>query len=472
MLDVGAVREFPVARVCAAAALVSALALARVLGAGRGLREERRRGAIVRAPRAPRAGRVRTRVEPNVGSLRIGGVPIGVADEPKHFKILGTTGTGKTTAIGELLGGALARGDRAVITDPGGVYLERFYDPYRGDVILNPFESRSVRWDPFAELGRVYDYEGLARGLIARSGDVSGREWRGYARTFVAAVLRRCDETGRRSAGQLWRTLAVAPSDELRRLVAGTAAQPFLDPDNARMFGSIRSVTVSACAALEHIRAQHATPFSVKNWVTRGRGVLFIPYQASEIAALQAIIATWVRLAIFETMSERREGERRFWYAVDELDALGPIDGLKDALARLRRFAGRCVLGFQSVAQVVSTYGGGDAQTIVENCGNTLILRCAASERGGTACFASRLIGEREVVRRQISRGRDRGVPFSGRGMRLSTHLSDQIVTEPAVLPSEIQQLPDLSGYWKSASSSQWVRINLMRKPGRWRSII
>ena len=51
---------------------------------------------------------------------------------------------------------------------------------------------------------------------------------------------------------------------------------------------------------------------------------------------------------------------------------------------------------------------GGDAQTIVENCGNTLILRCSASENGGTSQFASRLIGEREVLRRQVSRGSDR----------------------------------------------------------------
>ena len=67
------------------------------------------------------------------------------------------------------------------------------------------------------------------------------------------------------------------------------------------------------------------------------------------------------------------------WFVVDELDALGQIDGLKDALARLRKFGGRCVLGFQSVAQVSSTYGAGEAQTIVENCGNTLILRCSAA---------------------------------------------------------------------------------------------
>lgn len=36
---------------------------------------------------------------------------------------------------------------------------------------------------------------------------------------------------------------------------------------------------------------------------------------------------------------------------------------------------------------------------IVENCGNTLILRCSLSERGGTAEFASRLIGKREIIR-------------------------------------------------------------------------
>src|ERR1700734_1837391 len=94
------------------------------------------------------------------------------------------------------------------------------------------------------------------------------------------------------------------------------------------------------------------------------------------------------------------------------LTPVAVIDGLKDALARLRKFGGRCVLGFQSIAQVSSTYGQGEAQTLIENCGNTLILRCSGSEQGGTSQFASRLIGEREIVRRQVSRGRDADGPF------------------------------------------------------------
>ena len=60
----------------------------------------------------------------------------------------------------------------------------------------------------------------------------------------------------------------------------------------------------------------------------------------------------------------------------------------------------------------------GEAQTIVENCGNTLILRCSGSENGGTSQFASRLIGEREILRRQISRGRDRETVILERAAR------------------------------------------------------
>src|ERR1700694_5627195 len=56
------------------------------------------------------------------------------------------------------------------------------------------------------------------------------------------------------------------------------------------------------------------------------------------------------------------------------------------------------------------------ANRIVENCGNTLILRCSGSEHGGTSQFASRLIGEREVIRRHTSRGRDRESWLSARG--------------------------------------------------------
>ena len=445
----------------AAAAMVAALT-ALFLGATALLRvpaaDGHKRGAEVLKGRAARRA-ARRRASHCAAAVRLAGVALEPREETRHCKLIGTTGTGKSTAIAGLLATALARGDRAIITDPDAGYAARFYQPRRGDLILNPFDARSVKWDPFAEVLQPWDVEQLASGLIPASEDAAAREWRGYARTFLAAVMRRCCECGRTDSRELWRLLTVAPSAELRPLISGTPAQPFLEPENARMFGSIRSVAASAAAAFEYVQAQRARSFSVRQFVRGGHGVLFMPYGAAQVPALRSIIATWMRIAIFEAMSHAGE-DQRLWFIVDELDSLGAIDGLKDALARLRKFGGRCVLGFQSIAQVSATYGSGEAQTIVENCGNTMILRCAGSEHGGTSQFAARLIGEREVIRRQIARGRDRPGLFAARDARRSTNVSEQHVLESAVLAAQLEQLPDLTGYLKTAASPCWLRVS------------
>jgi type IV secretory pathway TraG/TraD family ATPase VirD4 len=451
-----------------AVVLTAVLTLVAVLGsrtltAGprRSAREFHKRGVLI-ANGAPLRRRSKRRKSSRPELVTLAGVAIPPSDETKHFKLIGSTGTGKSTAIRELMGGAIARGDRAVFADPDGGYLECFYNRYRGDIVLNPFEPESAKWDPFAEIESSFDVDQLASGLIPDCEDAAAREWRGYARTFLTAVIRRCRLSGSRSLPNLWHLLMVASAEELRPVVADTPAQPFLEPDNARMFGSIRSVTGSAIAAFEYIQAQRAQPFSVRKWVRRRNcpSILFIPYRAGQIAALRSLISTWMHLAIFEAMSQSQHEDQRLWFVVDELDALGAIDGLKDALARLRKFGCRCVLGFQSVAQVSSTYGHGEAQTIVENCGNTLILRCSGSENGGTSQFASRLIGEREVLRRQISIGRDRESAFSSRGARRSRSVTEQHVIETAVMASQLEQLPDLCGYMKGASSAAWLKVN------------
>jgi type IV secretory pathway TraG/TraD family ATPase VirD4 len=381
--------------------------------------------------------------------------------QTKHFKFIGTTGTGKSTAIRELLRKAIDRGDRAVFADPDGGYCREFHQRYRGDIVLNPFEAESVQWDLFGEIRSSYDAEQLASALVPDCEDASGREWRAYARTFLATIIRRCHARGMHNPTDLWRLLNVASAEELRPWVAGTPAQPFLDADNARMFGSIRAVLTSAIAAFEFVVAQRGTAFSVRRWICdHGHcGNLFIPYKAGQIAALKSMIAAWLRLAIFEAMSQPEGRDQRLWFVIDELDALGTIDGLKDALARLRKFGGRCVLGFQSVSQVSGVYGQGPAQAIIENCGTTLLLRCSGSEQGGTSQFASRLIGDREVVRLQTSRGRDREGSLLGSGGRRSRNVTEQRTIETAVMPSELEQLPDLAGYLKTASSPAWRRV-------------
>jgi type IV secretory pathway TraG/TraD family ATPase VirD4 len=388
--------------------------------------------------------------------LSIAGVAVPLEDETKHFKFMGTTGAGKTTAMRELLDGALKRGDRAVIADPDGTFLSRFYNRHRGDIILNPFDSRSAKWDLFAELKNPYDIDQMARAFIPDRGNADPT-WTGYGRTFFSAVVKQARALNVRDIAELYRLLTAAKKEELRILVDGSPAAPFIEEGNDRFFGSVRATTSDSTKSLEYICAQRGPAFSVREWIKSGSGVLFLPYQADQIAALKSIISTWMRLAIFQTLS-MGEGDWRTWFAVDELDALGPIDGLADALPRLRKFGGRCALGFQSISQVSTTYGQGLAQAMVENCGTSLVLRCSASENGGTSRFASRLIGEREVLRVANSVSRSAagflGTPRDTHG------LSEHHATEFAVMAPEIEQLPDRSGFLKFPSEPAWIRVS------------
>ena len=106
---------------------------------------------------------------------------------------------------------ALDRGDRAVFADPDGGYLSRFYDPSRGDVILNPFDARSAKWEPFKDDENAYEADLLAKALIPGES-----EWNSYARTSTAAVIRQRKARGETDPAELWRLMAVASSDELR----------------------------------------------------------------------------------------------------------------------------------------------------------------------------------------------------------------------------------------------------------------
>lgn len=96
---------------------------------------------------------------------------------------------------------------------------------------------------------------------------------------------------------------------------------------------------------------------------------------------------------------------------------------------------------------------------------NIVILRCSSSEQGGTSHFASRLIGEREIRRKQVTKNLES--PFIGGRPRRSRNLTEQHVTETAVLASEIEQLPDLCGYFKRASAAHWLKVSFAPRAPR-----
>jgi len=401
-------------------------------------------------------------------AITVAGLAIERADESKHFAMMGTTGTGKSVAIREMLRGAAARGDRAIIADPDGGFLSRFYDASRGDIILNPFDVRSAVWDMMAEVPSDFAAEQLAASLIPSPGGSADATWAARARTLLTAILRRGRQNGI-DTSEIYRLFAIADRDELRTLLAGTAAEPFLAEGATRLFDSVRSSSGDAMSALEYASsARGGLPFSLTRWAADpdDRRWVFMPYRADQIAALKSLIGPWLRLAIFATMSRPEGDTNPTWFVADELDAIGKIEGLDDALQRIRKFGGRCVLGFQTIGKVRAIYGDGNASALVENCSTRLILRCAGGDGASTARFASALIGQQSYMKQSFNEGAGRGGKSSGSS--LTAH------TEDAVMPSEIERLPDLSGYLKVPSRPEWflAKVPYREMPQRTASFV
>lgn len=367
--------------------------------------------------------------------------------EPLHFAAIGSTGTGKSTAIKEILFTSKKRGDRHIICDPDGSYSNEFMKPT--DVIINPFDERSVKWDYLSEIKEPFDYMLLASMVIPEN--QRDDEWRKYARQLLAASSEKWVEHKLGSSDEFFDFLITGQQLELATLCQGSVAARFFEDGNERMLGSILSTMSPFIEPLRHLKNVNGEPFSIRQWLHNGQGSLYIPYRANQISALQGLISAWLGLSIYETLSMSVDSSRRIWFMADEVDAIGRINGLKDALARLRKFGGRVVLGFQSISQLRLVYGDAEANTIIENCGNKLILRCDTSERGGTAEFASRLIGERDVSWVQVSESTTK------KGETSYSH-SVQEKRESAVMASEISQLPKLTGYLKIANYPVWQK--------------
>lgn len=394
--------------------------------------------------------------------LTLGGISLPRDLETHHFLIAGRTGSGKTLAISELLRGIRQRGDRVILADPGGGYASRFF--CAGDVILNPFDERTVKWSPFREIRSVYDFGRLARSVIPDAvGDA--RDWHIQAQNLFAQVMRRLYERGEGNVSELLRLLTAASVNELKPVLAGSVGEQLTHRGNEKLLSNTRGILASYLTPWEHLGLSEAT-FSIRDWVQQddrekdkdkdkeknsiapsNSNWLFLTYRDDQLAELRFLISTWMDLAIVEGLSLDERANRRLWYVMDELDSLGKINTLKDGLTKLRKYGGCCIAGLQTIAQLRHTYGHHEAQTLLSCMATKVILTAGDTE---TAEYFSRELGQREVLRREKTFGED-----------LSKTIAERHQVEWAVLPSEISSLKVREGFLRITGTPEIAKIEV-----------
>lgn len=384
---------------------------------------------------------------PEASAITLGGVPLTRKQEVVHTLLAGSTGTGKTTAIQEMLMGIMNRQDRCIILDPSGHYLSRFYK--HGDVILNPFDRRSPGWSPFNEVRKPYDFDKVSRSVVP-NGHGPDAAWHFYAQTLISEVMRALIARGENTTSALINALTMLPADELKEMVAGSPAVGLFDKDSAKALASTRFVVSSFLKPYQYLSP---SDFSLRAWLESGSGNLYITWREDMTTSLAPLMAAWVDVLCTATLSLPADSERRLWLCMDELASVGKISTLEDALTKGRKHGLCCVAGLQSTMQLDRLYGR-ESAVVLRSCFRNLCAFAVAKIDVETSDVISRALGEREVDRTTKTQGR------SSNGS--SESVSVQRVRERAVLPIELNELPDLTAYLSLAGDQPTQRIRLV----------
>ena len=155
--------------------------------------------------------------------------------------LVGTTGTGKTTQMLDLISQMRQRQDRAIVFDLTGAYTSAFYDP-KTDITLNPMDERCPTWSIFGEGKNHSDFTGMAAALMPIDGGASEPFWNLAARTLFVETCMKLIARGTASNRALATSLMMADLKSVHKLLANTVADPLTAPEAARMAESIRAV--------------------------------------------------------------------------------------------------------------------------------------------------------------------------------------------------------------------------------------
>ena len=370
----------------------------------------------------------------------IAGIPYPERTETQHTIVSGTTGSGKTVLISDLVAQIRQRGERCVLYDKMGSYTRSFFDKDR-DVLLNPLDARAPRWSPFLEARNPRDFDMMAAALIPQQKDTVDPFWVTAARQLFsngAGVLR---QKGIAENRVLVDHLLKTDLTALAEAMEGTVAQSIVDPENPKTALSVRAMLTANVSALEFL-PDTGKPFSIREWVgdEDRDGFLFLTSRGDQHASLRGLISTWLEIAVNAMLSLAQDDGRRIWVILDELPTLHQVPSLQPGLAESRQFGGCFVLGVQVASALRDLYGRNGAETISGLCGTRVVL--AAPDRD-TAQWSADSLGRSEVE--EVSEG----FSYGANTIRDGVSLTPRRELRALALPSEIMRLANLEGYLK-----------------------
>ena len=308
--------------------------------------------------------------------------------------------------------------------------MKQFYNPHRGDIVLNPLDARMPYWNPSKELRRKAEAKALAVSLYQPEG-VSNRFFVEAPQKIFAHLL----------------TYLPTPEDlvkwmsdpaEIDRRVKGTEYWMLIDPKAPQQrTGVLGSLNMSADSfRLLPKEDETSSAWTATQWAESRRGWIFITSRPTMREALRPLISLWIDTLVLRLLNEPMPDQKPVWFVIDELASLQRLPQLHTAITENRKSQNPVILGFQGRSQMEARYGQ-DAEAMLSQPATKIFLRTTEPR---AAKWVSEAIGEVEIERL-------RETHYDGSRAGKNFALDRQ--TEPLVLPSEVSGLDDLRGFLK-----------------------
>jgi len=395
-----------------------------------------------------------------IPNIKIANIPYPLALETKHTLITGTTGTGKTVLLSDMINQIRkSKTGKAIIYDKMGVYTKRFYDPSKGDILLNPLDPRFPKdYNILNEIDKEYSADLIAKAFIPANkyGDPF---WDMSAREVLAQCLiflkKKKEEDSKQYQNITLKDIFF--SEDIKRanklfkeiVDSSLSLQKILSDSAEKTSASILAVVSTYLKSMRYFpdvvnqqEENKSKPFSIANWIKdeNKTGFIIIPSIGNQHEALTPIISTFIEIAVNNLLSLNQSQSRRIWFILDELPSLNYIPSLLDGLSQSRQFGGSFILTLQSLSQLNKIYHQDDTNSITDICNTKIIFRANNKQ---TAKYASDSLGGIK-----LSESKE-GFSYGSHEMRDGVNFHRQEKDQNIIDPLDIMALKDLNFFLK-----------------------
>lgn len=372
--------------------------------------------------------------------------------EVQHFMLIGSTGSGKTTEIQQIVDQLLVRGDKMLLHDVKSDFTQKL----KNRLILGPWDRRSHRWLIGKDVATEALAQAFAECFIVANAKSPDPVWDNAARALLRAEIHKLQAnmpqkwTFRDLGKGLLEDLLVGLDDPEENMAA---LQKFIRLYYPEAWQIVRDATSRATSSVLFTQSGQLSPLidicrldaelaklrAPGFWLDQdSKGFLSDSVSCPPVVLKKCpdstrwsstFISAFINVAALKIngLGDADPQKRRLWFILDEVPQLGKIPEITQFLETSRSKGIRVLLGLQNSEQIEKVYGKED-RAVWEN--NTASKIWGQDIGQSAKKWASDSIGTRTVQTFSLTKTTGTLPPSSGTSKNWSEPREKKLLEE------------------------------------------